>query len=216
MKVKVTAKELNVRSIPSVENNDPIMVLKQGTEVEVLIEKDGWYNFTTGWISAKYCEPIEAVTGNLSDRVLNVAVSQIGFAEIPKGSNWGKHVEKYLRSVGITAPSPWCMAFVYWCVDTAAKESKQINPLFKTGHVLTQWAKVPKQMRVARPQRGDIFIMDFGGGKGHTGFVASVQGDRIMTIEGNSNDEGSREGYEVCRKPGGREISSIKGFIRLV
>lgn len=216
MKVKVTAKELNVRSIPSVENNDPIMVLKQGTEVEVLIEKDGWYNFTTGWISAKYCEPIEAVTGNLSDRVLNVAVSQIGFAEIPKGSNWGKHVEKYLRSVGIASPSAWCMAFVYWCVDTAAKESKQINPLFKTGHVLTQWAKVPKQMKVARPQRGDIFIMDFGGGKGHTGFVASVQGTRIMTIEGNSNDEGSREGYEVCRKPGGREISSIKGFIRLV
>lgn len=216
MKVKVTAKELNVRSIPSVENNDPIMVLKQGTEIEVLIEKDGWYNFTTGWVSAKYCEPIESVTGNLSDRVLNVAVSQIGFAEIPRGSNWGKHVEKYLKSVNITAPSAWCMAFVYWCVDTAAKETKQINPLFKTGHVLTQWAKVPAKMKVSVPKRGDIFIMDFGGGKGHTGFVASVQGDRITTIEGNSNDEGSREGYEVCRKPGGRKISSIKGFIRLV
>lgn len=215
MKVIVTANELNVRSIPSIENNDPIMVLKKGTIVDTIKLENGWYNITSGWISAKYCDQVDGVKLNLSDRVLSVAMSQIGFEEIPRGSNWGKHVEKYLRSVNITGPSAWCMAFVYWCVDTAAKESKQINPLFKTGHVLTQWAKVPSKMKVAKPQRGDIFIMDFGGGKGHTGFVASVQGDRIMTIEGNSNDEGSREGYEVCRKPGGRKISSIKGFIRL-
>jgi hypothetical protein len=64
--------------------------------------------------------------------------------------------------------------------------------------------------------KGDIFIMDFGGGKGHTGFVTQVIGDRIQTVEGNSNDEGSREGFEVCRKPGGRSISSCKGFLRLV
>jgi hypothetical protein len=66
------------------------------------------------------------------------------------------------------------------------------------------------------PLPGDIFIMDFGKGKGHTGFVESVNGDIIHTIEGNSNDDGNREGYEVCRKPGGRKISSIKGFIRVV
>ncbi len=216
MTVRITATELNVRAIPSTEKNEPISTLKQGAEVEVLKLENGWYHIAAGWINAKYCEPVDGVKLNLADRALSVAMSQINFAEIPRGSNWGKHVEKYLRSVGIASPSAWCMAFVYWCVDTAAKESKQINPLFKTGHVLTQWAKVPKQMKVARPQRGDIFIMDFGGGKGHTGFVASVQGTRIMTIEGNSNDEGSREGYEVCRKPGGREISSIKGFIRLV
>lgn len=57
--------------------------------------------------------------------------------------------------------------------------------------------------------------MDLGGGKGHAGFVTAVKGNRIETIEGNSNDEGSREGHEVCRKPGGRAISSIKGFIRI-
>ena len=141
---------------------------------------------------------------------LQIAITQIEKAEIPKGSNWGEHVQKYLISVGITFPASWCMAFVYWC----CKQSNPNTPLIKTGGVLAQWNQIPAKYKVKTPLPGDIFIMDFGGGKGHTGFVESVSGDVIQTIEGNSNDEGSREGYEVCRKPGGRKISSMKGFIR--
>lgn len=153
----------------------------------------------------------------LAMRALNVAKSQLGCCEIPKGSNWGKDVQKYLASVGITFPASWCMSFVYWCVNEAAKEMKVPNPLFKTGGVLMQWNKVnPKMKFVKNPQVGDIFIMDFGSGHGHTGFVTAVKNGRIETIEGNSNDEGSREGFEVCRKPNGRSMTSIKGYIRLV
>lgn len=141
---------------------------------------------------------------------LQIAITQIGKEEIPKGSNWGEHVQKYLASVGITFPASWCMAFVYWC----CKQSNPNTPLIKTGGVLAQWNQIPIKYKVKTPLPGDIFIMDFGGGKGHTGFVESVSGDIIHTIEGNSNDDGSREGYEVCRKPGGRKISSMKGFIR--
>lgn len=151
----------------------------------------------------------------LAQRSLSVAVSQLGYTELPAGSNWGKHVEKYLASVGINFAAPWCMAFVYWCVQEASKESGIANPLIKTGGVLHQWNKIDKAYKVKTPQPGDIFIMDYGKGLGHTGFVTKVTDDRILTIEGNSNDEGSREGYEVCRKPGGRKISSCKGFIRL-
>jgi surface antigen len=108
------------------------------------------------------------------------------------------------------------MAFAYWCVDKAAREAKVANPLHKTGGVMAQWnAMRGTGHRVSTPRRGDLFVMSFGRGLGHIGFVERVQGDRIMTIEGNSNDEGSREGHEVCRKPGGRAISSCIGFIRL-
>ncbi len=34
----------------------------------------------------------------------------------------------------------------------------------------------------------------------HTGLVVSTAADTFETIEGNTNDEGSREGYEVCRR----------------
>jgi hypothetical protein len=108
------------------------------------------------------------------------------------------------------------MSFVYWVVSQVCKQLNVPNPLIKTGGVLRQWNEIdPKYKVKGLPQVGDIFIMDFGSGHGHTGFVKAVTGDRIQTIEGNSNADGSREGYEVCSKPNGRPISSIKGFIRI-
>ena len=60
--------------------------------------------------------------------------------------------------------------------------------------------------------------MDFGKGMGHIGFVTKVDlvNKTFETIEGNSNDEGSREGYEVAHRTGklSRKFSSVKGFIR--
>jgi hypothetical protein len=34
----------------------------------------------------------------------------------------------------------------------------------------------------------------------HTGIVTQVAAETIQTIEGNTNDDGSREGYEVCNR----------------
>lgn len=158
---------------------------------------------------------MEPVTTTLSQRILSIAQSQLGYAEEPKGSNKGKHIEKYLASVGLPGGYAWCMSFVYWCVNEACKESKITNPLVKTGGVMHQWNSIDKKYKVTSPKPGDIFIMDFGKGAGHTGFVTKVENGRIFTIEGNSNDEGSREGYEVCRKPGGRKFETIKGYIRI-
>lgn len=155
---------------------------------------------------------------------LDYAITEIGNEEIPRGSNWGIHVQKYLKDVGINFPASWCMAYVYWCVDEWAHLIGISNPLVKTGGVLAQWNTVNPAYKIKAPfvtplQPGDIFIMDFGKGLGHTGFVESVvsNGDKapveINTIEGNTNDTGSREGYEVCRRK--RKISSCVGFIRI-
>ena len=222
MKAKILPKGLNLRKQPTTES-EVVTILKKSWIVDV-IEPDtnGWtkvqYGIYQGFVSSKFIDVLPDVQQpimTLSERALNVAVYQLGNAEVPHGSNWGPAVEKYLKSVGITFPAPWCMAFVYWCVNEACKEMDLNNPLKKTGGVMLQWVG-SKHLRVDKPMKGDIFIMDFGGGKGHTGFVTSVVGDRIQTVEGNSNDEGSREGFEVCRKPGGRKISSCKGFLRLV
>ena len=222
MKAKILPKGLNLRKQPTTES-EVVTILKKSWIVDV-IEPDtnGWtkvqYGIYQGFVSSKFIDVLPDVQQpimTLSERALNVAVYQLGNAEVPHGSNWGPAVEKYLKSVGITFPAPWCMAFVYWCVNEACKEMDLNNPLKKTGGVMLQWVG-SKHLRVDKPMKGDIFIMDFGGGKGHTGFVTSVVGDRIQTVEGNSNDEGSREGFEVCRKPGGRKISSCKGFLRII
>lgn len=148
----------------------------------------------------------------LATATLKIATSQLGVKEIPKGSNAGPEVEIYLRSVGLGKGFPWCMAFVYWCTQQATIKMAFKNPLKKTAGVLDQFNS--RLLLVAKiPQTGDIFIMDYGKGMGHTGIVEKIVGSTLHTIEGNTNDEGSREGFEVCRKK--REIKTIKAFLRV-
>lgn len=147
---------------------------------------------------------------SLAQKSLSVAVSQIGVEEIPRGSNKGPEVEAYLKSIGLGGGYSWCMAFVYWCVLKASGSS---NPLKKTGGVLAQWNARP-ELRVKDPMPGDIFIMDYGKGLGHTGFVEKILPEgKIQTIEGNTNADGSREGYAVCRRV--RNQKTIKGYLRV-
>lgn len=148
----------------------------------------------------------------LSEAIIKKAITQLGVKEIPKGSNAGPEVEIYLKSVGLGKGYAWCMAFVFWVVNEVAIKTAIKNPLKKTAGVLDQYNSRPLLVQKI-PQSGDIFIMDFGKGIGHTGFVEKVVGTQIYTIEGNTNADGSREGYAVSRRK--REIKTIKAFLRV-
>jgi peptidoglycan hydrolase-like protein with peptidoglycan-binding domain len=156
----------------------------------------------------------------LAERAVDIAVSQLGVREIG-GANCGPEVEMFLRSVGLGKGFSWCMAFVYWSFDKAAKELGQTNPLVKTGGVLKGWngatcTKILAKDSKANPslvKAGQIFIMDHGGGFGHTGIVKSVNGGFITTIEGNTNNNHSREGIGVFELT--RKIKDVnKGFLQ--
>jgi len=150
----------------------------------------------------------------LRQTALEIAITQIGKQEQPLGSNWGEPVQSYLRSVGIGFPASWCMAFVYWCFKNASANTGLANTAIKTGGVMKAWNNAPKDSKSNVPVVGSIFIMDFGKGLGHTGIVEKFDSTNIYTIEGNTNDTGSREGIEVCRRT--RKRSAIKGYINLV
>lgn len=153
----------------------------------------------------------------LTDKALNIAKTQIGVSEVPKGSNQGPEVNEYLASVGLKGKFAWCQSFVYWCFKQASKELQLANPIPKTAGVLMHWNNTTGK-KVVVPQVGDLFVLDFGKGLGHIGFVTKVDlaNKTFETIEGNSNDEGSREGYEVAHRIGklSRKINSVRGFIR--
>lgn len=166
---------------------------------------------------------IKVVTEPSSDllsRVIKIAKSQVGVLEDPIGSNSGPEVDEYLASVGLDPGYFWCMAFVYWCFNKASKQLGISNPAFKTAGVLSQWnntngKRILSQDAVNNPSKikpGQIFIMNYGGGSGHTGLVESVSGGFINTIEGNTNEAGSRNGIGVFKRQ--RKINSVnKGFI---
>jgi hypothetical protein len=144
---------------------------------------------------------------------LDFAKAEVGVSEMPLGSNSGKRVEEYLRSVGLGKGNPWCMAFVYWCFNEYYKQLSITNPLVKTGGVLLAWNKAKEYRVVGEPRAGDIFIMDFGKGRGHTGIVTGVDSKYIYTIEGNAAPNSTtREGIAVCSKK--RIKSKIKGYLR--
>ena len=151
------------------------------------------------------------MASDLSLETIKVAITQIGQEESPIGSNWGYPVSEYLASVGIDFPASWCMAFVYWCFNYAASNIGTVNPLVKTGGVLKAYNSAVSHHQ-SSPQEGDIFIMDLGHGLGHCGIVELIDGSNIHTIDGNTNDTGSREGYAVERKI--RAKSTIKGYLR--
>jgi len=153
----------------------------------------------------------------IASEALKVAVTQIGVHE-EGGNNKGVKVGEYLSSVGLGQGYAWCQSFIYWCFKKASSNLAAANPVPKTAGVLNHWNTTIYGKKVAIPQVGDLFVMDFGKGMGHIGFVETIDlvNKTFTTIEGNSNDEGSREGYEVAHRTGklSRKINSVKGFIR--
>ena len=153
---------------------------------------------------------------------LQVAQSQVGVQEQPKGSNSGPEVNAYLKSVNLGPGYAWCQAFVHWCYEQAAGIG---CPVVKTGGVLLCWnntSTAKKVMVVEAKQRPELiepgmqFVMQFAHGTGHTGIVEKVDAAArlIHTIEGNTNDDGSREGYEVARRVRAIDHPNMLGYIR--
>lgn len=153
----------------------------------------------------------------LGQLALKYVIAELGKTEIPLGSNWGPHVKKYLKSVGIDFPAAWCVALQYWGFDQAAKERGVKNPLPRTGGVIKMWQLADPKNKIpatAEPKAGDLMIMDFGKGLGHMCIVEKTDPTFNYTVDGNSNDSGSREGIEVCRKQRPRKDKKLLGYLR--
>jgi hypothetical protein len=125
-----------------------------------------------------------------------------------------------LRINGKTDEYPWCAAFVSLYVQKLCKSSVlygAIIPLREpsVNRFLNSWAKQQNCLvfkpdsKIFTPMKGDIVVFTFS----HIGIVESNNGAFVTTIEGNTNDAGSREGVTVARKQ--RSLSIIKSVIRI-
>jgi len=131
-----------------------------------------------------------------SERMLMQVRSQAGTQEIPKGSNWGPMIRLYLAAAGLFTPNPWCGALLVW----AAKKAGHPLAHLLSASTVQMYNRARKAGRLSKiPKRGRIGIYH-DGRVGHCWIVTRVSGDRLDCIDGNTNDEGSREGYEVCDK----------------
>jgi hypothetical protein len=163
----------------------------------------------------------------LLKKVLTVAGGEVGTMEVPPGSNRGPKVDIYVSTTGLNPAGAyaWCACFVYWCFDTAATAMGVTDPCVKTAGVLDHWndasnntagrrilpAEAQAQPSLIVP--GTLFLLRTSGTTGHMGFIEEVRGNQLTTIEGNTNDGGSRNGIGVYRRTS-RTIGQINlGFI---
>lgn len=123
--------------------------------------------------------------------VLSVAKKEIGVREAT-GKNDGVRVEMYLKSVKSVKGNSWCAGFVNWCLE-------QCN--VKTCKSAWSPSWFPSS-RLTSGFIGDVFGIYFPSKKriAHVGFIYKIEKDYYITIEGNTNEAGSREGDGVYMK----------------
>lgn len=140
-------------------------------------------------------QPSNSVRANLQATY----TKQIGVRELT-GKNDGVQVEAFLKYVWLAKGNPWCAAFVSWCFKQngyAKPRSGGCVQLQEQGTIIYINGKV----RVL-PQTGDVFFIWFAnkGRVAHTGFIDKWSDTWVTTVEGNTNEAGSREGDGVYRK----------------
>lgn len=126
----------------------------------------------------------------------------------------------WIESGGVTDGYAWCCSFVSMCVQKLIRQDSIYSGVKppKTAGVTdfrTRWAVRQNCLVFApnhahhRPHKGDIVVFTFS----HIGIVDSVGEHSVTTIEGNTNEAGSREGTSVMNKT--RPYSLCRCFIRL-
>jgi peptidoglycan hydrolase-like protein with peptidoglycan-binding domain len=130
------------------------------------------------------------------------------------GENRGPWVRLYTQ--GREGPDvPWCAGFATFILEQACNTLKQQMPFAKTlacdamqGGAGASFLPKPTPSQRSRITPGSFFLRPATSGKlkyGHTGIVVSADADGFHTIEGNTNDQNSNEGFEVCARDHGYE-----------
>ena len=127
-------------------------------------------------------------TGNQAKDLVGVAMTQVGYTEGPDNDT------KYGDWLGFPH-SPWCASFISWCAEQAdispfiLQRTALANPGYDPGFGIPCY-----HGSIYTPKLGDLFFKD---DFSHVGIVYGVEGDEVLTIEANTNDDGSDEGYAV-------------------
>lgn len=126
--------------------------------------------------------------------VVQAYTSQLGVREAT-GHNDGADVEKYLSTTGLGKGFAWCAAFVNWAHQQCGYSGPRAAAAWSP-------AWFPTSKLVTHPQQGDVFGIYFASKKriAHVGFIDRWEGNKAYTVEGNTNEAGSREGDGVYRK----------------
>ncbi|MHC4482387.1 MAG: peptidoglycan-binding protein [Planctomycetota bacterium] len=181
---------------------------KHGLAHDGIVGKKTFAVLTLPMVRAR--EEISSHNGNLGSMAVRYAKQHL--REHPRevgGENRGPWVRLYMN--GKEGPSQlWCAGFACHVLERACDTLGAEMPVKRSVScdVLARRAKragifLPRPSKTERRKirRGSFFLnRKTANDWVHVGIVTRVFDDYFETIEGNTNDEGSREGYEVCNR----------------
>ena len=160
--------------------------------------------------------------GSISEKMVSFAREEIGVSE-GDGSNCGPRVDEYKAATWLDADKgwPWWAAFICWLVREAieGEDVKFKRPKTAGAWDFENWAKQHSTngVELRKPtnediKTGDIVVFTFS----HIGLAVkdADSSGYVVTIEGNTNGAGSREGGSVLEKK--RHVSKIRSRIRIL
>lgn len=190
---------------------------RAGLEASGVVDADTFAALTAPMTRA--LRPIPANGQDLGSLV--VAYAEQHLVEQPReigGDNRGPWVRLYMK--GNHGPEwRWCAGFACFlleqacatlCVPLPVESSFSCDRLAQSARTRRTFL-TESEARSRRPSPGSFFLIrrtdiDWI----HTGVVVRTDSDVVETIEGNTNDDGSRNGHEVCRRiRRGRNIDFI-------
>lgn len=191
----VTAVALNFRAEPS-KTSVILGHSVKGDVIEKLAEStDGLWikhkrNNKEGWSSKKYLSKIgtnEPPPG-VEFTWMPIADKEYGVIEFP-GKEHNPRVIEYLQTVTNIGPTwrsrdetPWCSAFVNWCVEKAGYAGTK-------SALSTSWLKWGR--KIDKPIKGCIAVFSREGGGGHVGFYFDetvTQSETYIRILGGNQE----------------------------
>ena len=181
---------------------------KKGLTVDGIVGNETFHELTSPMIKA-----FSRIKGENNLRTLIVKYAEQHLKNNPRelyNNNQGPWVRAYMDN-NEGKQWAWCMGFVQTILDQAFNTLNQsftsIMPHTYSCDVVGEHGlakdKLIRNIKLKEnPQHiesGDVFLVvkqphDWT----HTGIVTGVSDGWIYTIEGNTNDEGVREGFEVC------------------
>jgi hypothetical protein len=136
---------------------------------------------------------IAVASGSFRATALALFYDALGAME-SGGRNRGKIVRAVMEGKE-GAAYEWCAGIATNCYILAARLLKRPNPFARLGRMRWSSSGIYRHAKTngwltTKPQNGDLFLVRGGRtGYKHTGMVARVQKERVVTIEGNVDDQ---------------------------
>lgn len=164
-------------------------------------------------------------------RFVDIARREVGTLEVG-GNNRGPRIREYQEATWLAPDSwPWCAAFCCWVLREWLQDGAlQVQLGLMTPAAVNKWLcrdarafgwedwarKRGLQVlpETAPAMVGDLIIFDFS----HIGIVArgGRQGERLVTIEGNTGPDGGRDGDGVYEKRRLHSPATVRSFVRIL